>query len=476
MKMIVSGIFFMLFFVAQSQTSVVKDIKSFGAKGDGKTNDQAAFQKAADYFNKRGGNGKLIISKGTYIVGKQSFTGGQPNKYAYTGEDVLRLTNIRNFTIKGSKGAILKYINNMRIGTFSPKTGEAYDHGNTPFTDPTYAAVPGYCIVIVNGRNIQISNLDLDGNIRNMIPGGIYGDQGRQLQHYGIFIMNSRNILIDKINAHHFGLDGIAVSNVKSDTADKIKITNSRFQYNARQGLSWVGGNDLYAKNCKFNHTGKVKFSSPPGAGLDIEAESGPVRNGVFDNCEFIDNNGLGMGADSGDSGDCTFNNCTFWGISYYSIWVRKPGFTFNRCNIYGCAVPVFISPDKKNATKFYDCHFEDNSYNGQLPYGVYLVETNDAKYTGFTNCTFVSNYKKLCWFSSIYSKEEKYQFDRCSFTINNGNLPNGDFVGLTRGMVLKNCTFKFTDPNAKKKKYNFGAENVPVNGDANGTKILYKE
>jgi hypothetical protein len=475
MKFILSGIFFLLFFTAKSQPGVTRDIKSFGAKGDGKTNDMAAFQKAADFFNKRGGNGKLIISKGTYIVGEQPFTGGQANKYAYTGQNVLYLSNIKKFSIEGSRGARLKYINNMRIGTFSPKTGEVYDHGNTPFTDITYAAVPGICIMILNGSNIQISNLDLDGNIQNMIVGGIYGDQGRQLQHYGIFIMNSRNVLIDKISAHHFGLDGISVSNIKSDVADKIVITNCSFQYNARQGLSWVGGNDLHAKNCKFNHTGKVKFSSSPAGGLDIEAESGPVRNGVFDNCEFIDNTGIGMGADSGDGGDCTFNDCTFWGTSYYSIWVRKPGFTFNRCRIYGCSALAFISPDKKRATKFYDCHFEDSQYNKQVPYGGYVVESNDARFTSFTNCTFVSNIKKLCWFSSKFPKEERYQFDHCSFIIKNTNLPEGDFVALTRGMVLKNCTFIFTDPNAKKKRYNLGVENVPVDGDANGTKIFYK-
>ena len=60
-------------------------------------------------------------------------------------------------------------------------------------------------------------------------------------------------------------------------------ITNSKFEYNSRQGLSWVGGNQLYVKNCKFDHTGKSQdLASPPGAGVDIEAEGGPIRNGVF--------------------------------------------------------------------------------------------------------------------------------------------------------------------------------------------------
>ena len=42
MKFIVSGILFLLFFAAQCQDYIVKDIKSFGAKGDGETNDHDA--------------------------------------------------------------------------------------------------------------------------------------------------------------------------------------------------------------------------------------------------------------------------------------------------------------------------------------------------------------------------------------------------------------------------------------------------
>src|SRR3954467_3183207 len=96
--------------LAFAQDYVVKDIKSFGAKGDGKTNDHEAFQKAAAYFNDRGGNGSLTISKGVYLVGKQNFTGGQPKKPAYNGENVLQFIGIKNFKIQGSNGATLKYI------------------------------------------------------------------------------------------------------------------------------------------------------------------------------------------------------------------------------------------------------------------------------------------------------------------------------------------------------------------------------
>jgi hypothetical protein len=78
--------------------------------------------------------------------------------------------------------------------------------------------------------------------------------------------------------------------------------------------LSWTGGNGLTAIDCQFNHTGRGALSSSPAAGIDIEAEDGVVRNGLFINCEVINNVGPGMGADSGDSADITFQRCTFIG------------------------------------------------------------------------------------------------------------------------------------------------------------------
>jgi len=478
MRIILTLFFFIYFLAANGQTYVAKNIKTFGAKGDGKTNDNKAFQKAADFFNKRGGHGKLLIPKGIYIIGGQIFTGGQPNKPAYENAKTLQFSHIKNFIIEGETGSKLKYKDSMRIGAFLPESGKVYEHGNNLFVNHAYAAIPGYCILIENCQNFRILNLDLDGNSSHMIIGGVYGDFGRQMPHYGIFIQNSQNIYVDRINAHHFGLDGICVSNIKNETRDSIRITNSIFEYNSRQGLSWIGGNDLYVENCKFNHTGKGKFVSPPGGGLDIEAEVGPIRNGVFSNCEFIDNEGIGMGADSGDSGDCTFNNCTFWGVSNYSLWVTKPNFTFNDCNIYGSTALGYNSPNAKEATKFVDCHFEDKLYNGKVPFGNFLVESNNMRYISFTQCTFVSNIKKLAWLNSPgnYPKEEKYQLINCSFTINNSNLPERDFVAVIRGATIKNCTFTFTDPLAKTKSYFLGGYDEPGNILLGTNKIIYKK
>jgi len=183
-----------------------------------------------------------------------------------------------------------------------------------------------------------------------------------------------------------------------------------------------------------------------------------------------------GVAADSGDSGDCTFTDCTFWGTTTWSVWVTKPGFTFTSCNIYGSFAHGYDSPDDKNATKFYNCTFEDKPYNGKPPYGNFLVETNGAKRMLFSKCNFISNTKKLCWFnSSAKNTEEKFQLDNCAFTINNANLPDNDFAGLIRGAALKNCTFTFTHPDAKKKRYHIGGYGESKNVDLGDNKTIFK-
>ncbi|RYZ61233.1 MAG: hypothetical protein EOO14_05525 [Chitinophagaceae bacterium] len=67
MKTFLLSLFIFTSTIGYSQAFITRDIKSFGAKGNGRTNDHEAFRKAAAFFNARGGNGKLVISKGTYI-------------------------------------------------------------------------------------------------------------------------------------------------------------------------------------------------------------------------------------------------------------------------------------------------------------------------------------------------------------------------------------------------------------------------
>lgn len=475
MKLLLVFVLLCPFHLGFTQSFVVKDIRSFGAKGNGITNDQKAFEKAATFFNQRGGNGKLVISRGTYVVGRQDFTGSQTGKPAYYGHDVLHFSNVRNLTIEGKNGVLLRYADSLRFGAFDPQTGRVFPNQKY-FVKYAYAAFIGNCILIENSEGVQVKNLELDGNNKAALLGGVYGDKGRQLPHYGISLVNSRNVNINNVYAHHFCLDGMSIANKASDREDENKLKDCRFEYNSRQGLSWIGGNDLKAKKCHFNHTGQGSFASPPGAGLDIEAEVGPVRNGEFEDCEFINNRGVGMVADNGNSANCSFKSCTFWGASAYALWVNRPGFTFTDCNIYGSFVHGYNASTNEEATKFVNCQFEDKSYKGKEPYGNFLVESNGRKRISFTNCTFVSHKKKLLWvqLDPKSSPEEKYQFESCQFVINNDNLPNKDFVAVIRGIRYKNCTFNYTSTAAKEKHYYLNSCCGNLNVDEGGNKIIY--
>ncbi len=395
---------------AFSQNNTTKNIHSFGAKGDGITNDTEAFIKAAIFFNDRGGNGTLIIPKGIYIVGKQIRGNGDTNKSACTGVNILAFNNIKNLLIQGEKGTILKFTAKLKFGSFDPVSGKNFTNNNPSSPDAKFAAYIGNCISLNNCSNISVKLLTLDGNNKSIVYGGQYADAGIQLSHTGIYINNCHSILIDGINASYFGLDGIQVSNIASPEPDKINILNSTFEYNCRQGFSWVGGNSLTVKNCRFNHTGRSAYNSPPGAGLDIEPEVNTISNGNFENCAFVNNNGCGVVTSGDKASNCQFKNCTFWGTTYWSVWISAPAFTFTGCNFYGSIVHGYNANNETEATRFISCNFEDKTYNGNAPYGKFLLECDGPRRILFDSCTFIPHTKLLVWLNTSNAKidEEK--------------------------------------------------------------------
>ena len=403
-----------------AQTLVTKNIRDFGAQADGTTNDTEAFLKAAAFFNQRGGNGKLVIPRGVYIVGKQLFSNGDITKNAYAGVHILDFKNIAHMVIEGDDGTILKYADKLKLGSFDPVTGAIFNDNNPAAPMYKYASEIGNCIGLTNCKNVTIKNLVLDGNNKSIYFGGRYDDKGIQLQHVGIFIRDSHSIFIDKVKANYFGLDGIEIMNAASTSNDDIHLLNSAFEYNCRQGLSWVGGNFLDVKNCKFSHSGKSGYFSPPGAGVDMEGETGPVSNGSFDNCEFIDNTGCGMLTGGGKVSDCQFNNCTFWGTTNWSTWVVMPRFSFTSCTFYGSIVHGYNSENDADATRYIHCYFEDKPYKGQPPYGNFLIECDGTRRIVFDSCTFVLHTKRLAWVdtNNAKSNEERATLRNCRFVL----------------------------------------------------------
>jgi hypothetical protein len=130
---------------AAAQATLHKDLKKdFGAVGNGSANDQAAFAKAADFFNQRArtpagaGRAVLHIPAGVYRV-------GQPN----TGSlgSLFTLTNCCNLSILGADSATteIRYADSLRYGAFDPTTHEVYEAPKAFFTEWSYGVGGATC-------------------------------------------------------------------------------------------------------------------------------------------------------------------------------------------------------------------------------------------------------------------------------------------------------------------------------------------
>jgi len=435
-----------------------------GAEGDGKTNDTEAFRKAAELIKKAGG-GRLFIPAGTYIVGRQIHKDGKYPYYQY--QQIFAMDRIDGLVIEGESGSVIRMDSNMRFGSFDKDKGTPFDPvaekvlKNGVFSDSNYQANAGIMFQITNSRNIIIRNLELDGNNGKVTLGGMWGDTGRQCLGHGIGLYGNAYVLIENVNVHHNACDGIIIGyrNLKeNDPPAPHVLVNVRSEYNARQGLSWVGGNSLAAVNCLFNHTGKSGFCSKPGAGLDIEAEESICRNGIFRNCEFIDNNGLGVGADSGDGGYTTFENCVIWGTTTYAMWNRKPGMKFNNCKFYGSIIHSYGSAKEPElATQYRNCIFEDKEHP---EFGVYrsgsLIK-NAGPNVLFDNCDIVAN--KVTGFYLTNGAIVR----NCRITHKNTDGTDGSAQSFFHKSLIENVHFMEKFPDNFSKKYYVGQDRVKV-------------
>jgi polygalacturonase len=441
--------------VAPAQTAPAalrKDLKKdFGAVGDGKANDQAAFQRAADFFNKRAQTpagsapAVLAIPPGVYLVGQQDAAG--------TGADVLHLAGCRNLTIAGADSARteIRYAGGLRYGSFDPATKKPFESPTAFFIDRRYAATVGVGIVLQNCENVTVTGLALNGNVAQAVVGGHWGDTGIQLNYDGIFVGDSRGITLRGLALHHFGRDGVQVlnhlaKNLDDAQADNIVLENLTANYNGRQGLSVTGVSGLRVTNCSFSHTGRVVIPalgkalfSNPGAGVDLEPENGFVKNVRLDNCRLVDNAGQALVSDrpAGEHPETTKNiviaNSLLWGTTNWSAWVTQPDFLFTNCRIYGAFVHGTRADNPSEATRFVSCTFEDKPYRGRPAYGQALLHSDGtARYMSFTDCRFVGTRNYLTW--AIVAKADTasyFHFRRCTFLYDYAQPTQGGYDNL---------------------------------------------
>jgi hypothetical protein len=317
------------------------NVLDYGAVGDGVADDTAAFVAAAAAITAQNG-GTLVIpaTSAFYIVGSQTFANGPGQGYSYQELNILSFINLTEPVLIRSNGAVIKNKSGLKFGAFSPTTGAPYA-STSPFFDFDYRASIGAIFYVEGCASFTIDgSLELDGNISGQTIGGVWGDVGYQCDHMGVQIEACDFVDVSNVYAHHFGLDGFLVgwANMTATTAIKPHtFSDCRSLYNGRQGLSWIGGNNLVLNNFVAAYTGKNgTVQSAPSAGLDIEPESSICSGLRVYGGEFYDNFGVGVVADVAGASDCKFFGTTFVGTTSYALWDSQVGFELHGCVVVG--------------------------------------------------------------------------------------------------------------------------------------------
>lgn len=449
------------------------DIKAhFGAKGDGKTDDHLAFIKASQFIASKGGGVLLSIPEGTYLVGQQI-----PDKYnkQLHGEYVLTLDNVQKVVISGVLNkSIIKYKNGLKYGAFDRITNKPINRVNPKanFIDFNSLCDIGVSIFIRQSNDIRIENLILDGNIleddgRSILIGGLFGDAGWQVLHDGINIRKSSNVTVSNLNVKNFGRDGVLIGTESTLGDRNIKLLNSTFSRNGRQGLSISSVNGLTISNCSFKNTGTGLVPSAPGAGIDIEPEAIEERvpfckNILIENCTLENNIAPNLIAPySQSSSNIKFKGVTFIGTRNYSMTCSQPGYSFINCNFFGNVNISAGASDSLKASYFKNCNFsETHPLKKMRIMEGYLFSSSNAENITFDSCKFDAKSIKLLWMVAMkgnffirnsYLRSELKSNDIISasngnFQNNQINIANGIHGGLEKasGAKLQNNKIDF--------------------------------
>jgi len=334
--------------------------EDYGAIGDGLSNDSDAFSKLSAKIMERRGGTIVFAPRRTYLVGRQQL--GRTR--AFTPQALLEFHGLTNpLTIIGN-GACLRAAPGLRFGAFD-RTKDRPIHRTMPNVEESLIAAPYSGMIVVRDCRapVAIHNVELDGNVAHLRIGGQWGDAGWQVPGSGLLLSNNlEQEIVQNVLTHHHPLDGLIIDGAVSRNR-RSRISRLICRANGRQGASVVGGRGYDFEDCEFSATGRSLICSPPGAGVDLEAEGGKiVRDVSFARCKFVDNTGAGIVADTGDVEGGRFSDCLFVGTTSWAAWPSKPGFVFERCTFAGSVVHAFSSRSSALAAKFLQCRFTDDS------------------------------------------------------------------------------------------------------------------
>ncbi len=219
---------------AEAVTTV--DVRTFGAKGNGATNDTAAIQKAINSLPSTGG--VVVIPPGTYGI-----------------DAVTSLKLKSNVTLQMTPTTVLGVIPN---------------------------AAAHYEVLSVGG----VSNVNINSGV-------LYGDR---LTHkattgehgFGVAILGSSNVTVTGTASNNMWGDGFYIGNGPTfgsslkTRSTNVKLIDVSADNNRRQGISLTSGKDISIIRAKLTNTN----GAAPSAGIDVEPNG---KTDILQNISIVD-------------------------------------------------------------------------------------------------------------------------------------------------------------------------------------------
>lgn len=246
----------------QSRTFTPED---FGARGDGVSDDYPAFRALAAAVS-RARRATVTLGAGkVYLLNRFKVEGPRSN-----GVTNIYWDKIDQLTLdfNGSTVAVK--------GDF---------HRPADLGGPASSRSAVSPFMFRNCQNLVIQNGELDGRVYQSSRDPAVSET----DSIGIGLYNCHNVVIRKMNIHHWQCDGIYLAADQYETntrvCENITIIECRSWANARQGLSNAGAANVRSTASHYDRTGLTNrqgtapgkyIHHPPGAGVDIEPSVGP--------------------------------------------------------------------------------------------------------------------------------------------------------------------------------------------------------
>lgn len=377
MRYIFKKVLLLLLLMPLSFFALTINVKDYGAKGNGRTDDTYAFQKAVDLLSKNGG-GTLQVPSGNYPISFLKFFGSAYSNITITGQNanILQL-------ITGAR----KSVQNNKFKTFAQR----YAADGCFVFDSQVSRQQNDKNSI---KNIKISGLNFISDVEK------YGfdELLHQISAHGV-----SNFTVENCTFTGFLGDGIAINGGTDfskyhDAYNKnVIIRNCRFDginKNNRQGISIYYSDGFLIDQCSFKN---ITRDDMPGAiDLEPDREGNVLRNGVISNCDFTNIGGTAaivvIQRDFLQDKIVRIINCNFEKVNAPLAVFGTQKYLQSRRNDYQIDFTGSTVRNSKSVADLRfarDIYFADNNYkniNAETHNNVSAVGVNNVR---FENCLF---------------------------------------------------------------------------------------